>query len=354
MNSNKKNISTLKLAHITISAKQAEAIDRYARRLALEGGPHAAGSAIRAKTYASVISDTLTKGQSSVLDQYAAGKLPALLFTGLKPDTDDTPPDEALSIEKLGLHPTCILLAARNQLLLSLLQHVAFAYDIDNEGKTTRLVANFRGGGASPIVSEPYADDVELSSHAGLSLGPHTEPPYYCARSAHEDHSPAPCALILTARWNPLNEPTRIIPMRPVIDSLPGCCVVELTSHSFQYTRSDCFVSGAGEPDGLIPILQHDNAGTFAIRYNDYRFSTCANSYPEAHAALSLLRDQIHSSKQIEVNIQPHNTLIINNTLTLHCRDTVTDNRRLLIRLFGYSRHAQPIIINNDPLIVKG
>jgi len=355
MNSNNKNKKhTPRVPKICFKHAQAVAIDRYCHRLTEKGGPHAPGSAIRAETYAHVIMEMLSKNQIHTLDQYAQGKLPALLFTGLKRDEQDIPPDTMPCIQQLDEHPACIKLAARNQLLLSLVRHAAFAYDIDNDGKTTRLVGNFRGGGATPLPLEPACENVELSSHAGLSLGPHTEPPYYCSRAALENHSPAPCALILTARWNPRNEPTRIIPMKPVIDRLPGCCVVELTSKSFQYTRSDYFIEGTGEPDGCIPILQHDSAGTFAIRYNDYRFSTNDRSNPELQSALSLLRTNIHSAPKLEINIQPDNTLLINNTLTLHCRDTISDNRRLLIRLFGYSSYAQPIILNNDPLIVKG
>lgn len=351
---NKNNKLTTRLPTLSFNTAQAAAIERYCQRLATEGGPHAAGSAIRANTYASVIADMLSKAQVHMMEQYAQGKLPALLFIGMKSNIQDIPPETMPSIQQLDEHPICIKLASRNQLLLSLVQHAAFAYDIDNDGKTTRLVGNFRGGGATPLPTESTDDDVELSSHAGLSLGPHTEPPYYCSRAAMENHSPAPCALILTARWNPRNEPTRIIPMKPVIDRLPGCCVVELTSKSFQYTRSDCFVQGTGEPDGCIPILQHDCAGTFAIRYNDYRFSTSIGSSPEAQSALSLLKTHVHNARKIEVNIQPCNTLLINNTLTLHCRDTVSDNRRLLIRLFGYSSYARPIVLNSDPLIVKG
>lgn len=41
-------------------------------------------------------------------------------------------------------------------------------------------------------------------------------------------------------------------------------------------------------------------------------------------------------------------------TLIPHGRDVVQDNRRLLIRLFGYSAGASPVAISDDPLVVRG
>ncbi|WP_287814928.1 hypothetical protein [Pseudomonas sp.] len=342
------------LPELSFTPEQASCIARFSRRLALEGGPHACGSAIRSQTYATVIEDILEQDQSTLLQHYAEGKLPALLFSGLQRDDHDSAPDVLPALGELEGQFECLVLAARNQLLLSLVRHSAFAYDMDNDGKTIRLVANFKGGGITPLDTEPGQDDVELSSHAGLSLGPHTEPPYFCSRASAQGHSPAPCALILTARWNPRNEPTRIIPMTPVVDGLPGGCVLELTAPRYRYTRSDCFVEGRGAQEENIPILQHDPAGAFSIRYNDYRFSTCSEANQKTIIALGKLRQRIQESPTIDINLQPDKVLIINNTMTLHCRDVITDNRRLLIRLFGYSPYAQPIVLVQDPLIVQG
>ncbi len=342
------------LPEIIFTKQQASCIARYSARLAAEGGPHAPGSAIRSETFACVIRDTLTPPQSSLLEQYIEGKLPALLFRGLASDWQDCAPDTLPALEELESHIQCLTLAGRNQLLLSLARHSAFAYDMDNCGKTIRLVANFKGGGNTPLLTELDQGSVEVSSHAGLSLGPHTEPPYYGARCSAQGHSPAPCALILTARWNPRNEPTRIIPMAPIIDELPSCCVLELTAPCFQYTRSDCFIAGRGEPEEDIPILQRDPAGAFAIRYSDYRFTIRSEADSKTKTALSKLKEHINKAATIDINLQPDNALLINNTMTLHCRDVIKDNRRLLIRLFGYSAYADPIILNPDPLIVKG
>lgn len=52
--------------------------------------------------------------------------------------------------------------------------------------------------------------------------------------------------------------------------------------------------------------------------------------------------------------LTPCSAVLINNYRALHCRDIVRDNRRLLIRLFGYSRFVTPIVLSEDPLIVKG
>ena len=52
--------------------------------------------------------------------------------------------------------------------------------------------------------------------------------------------------------------------------------------------------------------------------------------------------------------LQPSTALVINNSRALHGRDTVKDNRRLLVRLFGYSPFAQPVVLREDPLLVRG
>jgi len=86
------------------------------------------------------------------------------------------------------LHKFAEELAARNQILLKLVDNSALAYDMDNEGKLVRLVANFKGGGLTKIPAEP--DIKGLSSHSSLALGPHTVAPYWCAANVKDGHSP--------------------------------------------------------------------------------------------------------------------------------------------------------------------
>lgn len=38
----------------------------------------------------------------------------------------------------------------------------------------------------------------------------------------------------------------------------------------------------------------------------------------------------------------------------LHSRDTILDNRRLLVRLFAYAPHSEPLVLQSDPLVVSG
>ncbi len=96
-----------------------------------------------------------------------------LVFEGLRTITDSPPPHELPNLRSLENRHDVLWLAARNQILLELVDHKAFAYDMDNEGKMIRLVANFKGGGLTRIPDEP--DHKEISSHSGLALGPHTE-----------------------------------------------------------------------------------------------------------------------------------------------------------------------------------
>lgn len=120
-----------------------------------------------------------------------------LIFTGLLNVTDATPPPELPALAILENRFDILCLAARNQILLNLVDHRSFAYDIDNDGKLVRLVANFKGGGIERINTEPAK--IEISWHSGLLLGPHTEAPYWCAVKAKDNHSPSPSALILSA-----------------------------------------------------------------------------------------------------------------------------------------------------------
>lgn len=46
--------------------------------------------------------------------------------------------------------------------------------------------------------------------------------------------------------------------------------------------------------------------------------------------------------------------IVVNNNRALHCRDIVKDNRRLLVRLFGLSKFSEPLVISEDPLLLRG
>ncbi|MCX7079792.1 MAG: TauD/TfdA family dioxygenase, partial [Pseudomonas sp.] len=126
------------------------------------------------------------------------------------------------------------------------------------------------------------------------------------------------------------------------------------TSSSFNYSRSDSFVTGKGE-DGLdVSILDFDENGSFALRYNTYRFSTSQHASDIAKEALNRFREEIERAETVKFFLQPTTALLINNCRALHCRDVIEDNRRLLVRLFGYSRFAAPTVLSNDPLLVQG
>jgi hypothetical protein len=239
-------------------------------------------------------------------------------------------------------------------LLLELAFHRAFAFDIDNHGQQVRLVGNFKGGGCQPRLDEDRQTAVELSSHSGLRLGAHTEAPYHCSVRALGGHSPAPSALILGARWNPAHEPTLITPLAPIIQRLGSLHALALTSPAFDYTRSDCFVQGLGEAGSAVSMLQFEAHGGFSMRYNAYRFSLNDRASLAAAQAFDAFTALLGQAQPVAFDLQPDNALLINNSRALHGRDTVSDNRRLLVRLFGYAPYAHPVVLNDDPLLVRG
>ncbi|MFJ4386611.1 TauD/TfdA family dioxygenase [Pseudomonas sp. NPDC089408] len=247
-----------------------------------------------------------------------------------------------------------LYLASRNQILLNLVDYRSFAFDIDNGGKQVRLVGNFKGGGQNLLSDELDHHEAELSSHSGLMLGPHTEPPYNCSINSESGHSPAPSALILTARWNPLKEPTSLIPVRDAVARLNGLEALALSSKSFCFTRSDCFVKDDSEQTVENSILQFDPKGEFTLRFSSYRYSLHNEASQPARQAYRSLVHLLGQAKSHEFILHPGSALLINNSQTLHAREIVKDNRRLLIRLFGYSPDARPLILKQDPLVVRG
>jgi hypothetical protein len=332
---------------------QARFIDQGASHIAGMGGPQMPGTQRLASHYARHLVSFLDTQQLAVIRGYMEGRRPLILYQGLCEEADPIPL-RLPSYSSLVCSSECLKLAGRCQILLALLDQRAFAFDMDNEGQIVRLVANFKGGGATPLPLEGGAASIEQSSHAGIELGAHTEAPYQCSQTAVHGHSPAPSSLILTARWNPLQEPTRVTPLRPVIAALDAETVLALASANFEYTRSDSFMAGHGEPTAPISILQFDSEYGFAVRYNQYRFSTLPSGSRRIRAAYEKFTSAIAMASFVDGVLSAGSAMVLNNVTALHARDVVQDNRRLLIRLFGYSAGASPVAISDDPLIVRG
>ena len=211
--------------------RQSILLHRFAEELAAIGGPQAQGAKSKASLAATELKFSFSKDQCELLAAYSNGLVCVLIFEGLQKITDGSPPNELPDLTFLESRYDVLFLAARNQILLKLVDNISFAYDMDNEGKLVRLVANFKGGGLIKINAEP--DIKELSSHSGLALGPHTEAPYWCAMNAKDGHSPSPSSLILSALWNPSLEPTRVIPLLPILKKIGVTNCLGLTTGNF-------------------------------------------------------------------------------------------------------------------------
>ncbi|OLS60826.1 TauD/TfdA family dioxygenase [Pseudomonas putida] len=342
------------VATLTLDNDQLDQLHKASLDLARHGGPQLPGAALKARLWARLLETSLRPAQQATVNLFADGKLAALLFSRLRAPKDDPLPERLPDLARLERDFTCLYLGSRNQVLLELVRHCAFAFDIDNDGKHLRLVGNFKGGGRQPRHDENRRAPVELSSHAGLRLGPHTEAPYHCSVVAHDGHSPAPSALVLSARWNPADEPTRIVPLRSVIEGLGSLDVLALSSRSFDFTRSECFVDGRGAGGTATSIIDFDEQGGFSVRYNAYRFSLNDHASDAAARAFDAFQERLAQTRPVDFVLQPDTVLLVNNTRALHGRELLSDNRRLLIRLFGYSRFARPLILTEDPLLVRG
>lgn len=293
------------IINFQFTEQQARLLDSGSRQTAAIGGPDVAGAADMSAHHAKALKHSMNTQQRDMLEVFSCGKAAAIEFTAMLTPCFDPVPERLAPIDIINTEPATLYLASRSQILLSLVNYRSFAFDIDNGSMQVRLVGNFKGGGKNLLPDELDHHHVELSSHSGLLLGPHTEPPYNCSINAESGHSPAPSALILTARWNPLQEPTRLIPVRNAV---------------------------ANSTD-----LRH------------WRF----HRNHSRHAYRSLKR-LLSEAKSHDFQLHPGSALLINNSQTLHAREIVKDNRRLLIRLFGYSPDARPLILQQDPLVVRG
>lgn len=262
-------------------------------------------------------------------------------------------PDVLPIMQELEVDLECLKLSASNQILLATVEQFAFAYDIDNYGKIMRLVGNFKGGGATKLANEDLSK-VDKSSHSGIALGAHTEAPYHSATKVVNGHSPAPSSLVLTARYNPLSEPTTVIPLQPILERLHYLELLALTTNNFDFTRSETFTDGKGAGGSKVSILEFNDNGIIGIKYNSYRFTANPSAPEKIKKALDKFNLLIESAASYKINLQPNTCIIINNTLALHCRDVIQDNRRLLIRIFGYLNNIECIKLQNDPVLVQG
>lgn len=337
---------------LSFNSLQSKRLKTCSEDLAAFGGPQALGAGVKAAAAAMELKCLLSKEQCDVIEAYSDGLFSLLIFKGLLKVTDTNPPEELPALALLEQRHDVLCLASRNQILLTLVGNSSFAYDIDNEGKLIRLVANFKGGGQTKINAEPHIK--ELSSHSGLALGPHTEAPYWCALHAEGGHSPAPSSLILSALWNPSMEPTSVIPLPAVLEKIGSLNCMALSSNSFQFTRSDSFVRGKGEGGRNVSILGFDNHVGFIARFNSYRFSVNESAPIFIKTAYAALCQRIGETTPFEHTLTQESAMVINNIRALHCRDVIKDNRRVLVRIFGLSKFASPLVISEDPLVLRG
>lgn len=336
----------------SFDTQQSKQLHTFSDEIAIIGGPQATGAKAKASLAATELKFSLSKDQCELLNAYSDGLISLLIFEGLQKITDASPPDELPDLPLLENRYDVLCIAARNQILLKLVDNRAFAYDMDNEGQLVRLVANFKGGGLKKINAEPEIK--ELSSHSGLALGPHTEAPYWCAIDAKDGHSPAPSSLILSALWNPGLEPTSVIPLPPVLEKIGVTNCLALTTGGFQFTRSDSFVSGKGEDGRNVSILEFNDKVGFAARFNSYRFSANEGTSNFVKSAYAALFQGVAETTPYEYTLTQESAIIINNVRALHCRDVIKDNRRVLVRIFGLSKFSSPLVISEDPLLLRG
>ncbi|MGU3311141.1 hypothetical protein [Acinetobacter sp. M5A5_2a] len=354
MNQIVKNLETY---HLHLSSEISHLISEMSYELALLGGPDSLYVQEKILAFKEILSTKLNSYEKSMIEKYIHREIPYLVLEGLnikkldRSKIDITQSTQLPSLEILEKDIDILTLASSEQIILALLEEDAFAFDIDNVGKIVRVVANLKGGGATKIENE----NPDKSSHSGIELTAHTEAPYHTVTKVVNNHSPAPSSLILTARWNPLNEPTSLIPISRVLSQLTIEEILALTTESFNFTRSETFNEGQGSGGENVSILEVDKYGYKAMKYNSYRFTPNENASIKIKNAFYKFESIVRKTSIVNsINLNPNTVLIINNSLCLHCRDVIKDNRRTLVRLFGYRKNLDYIVLQKNPLIVKG
>ncbi len=121
------------------------------------------------------------------------------------------------------------------------------------------------------------------------------------------NHSPAPSSLILTARWNPLNEPTSLIPISRILSQLTLEETMALTTESFNFTRSETFNEGQGSGGKNVSILEVDKHGYIDMKYNSYRFTPNENASLKIKNAFYKFESIVRQAHIVDsINLNPN------------------------------------------------
>ena len=317
---------------VRLSAKQAHALQKECVSIVEAGGPESGTAQAMAAAAAERMQALLSKRQLAKFQRYANGQIAVLHVLGCDQPVNDPVPDVLPDRGCLQGDFVTNLLASRSQVILAMVGQDAVSYEFENKGLIARLVGNFLGGGETPIDVPESKVAAGSSSHHGGLLAPHTEGPYFAMRWDVTGPAPSPATLALTGRWNPLAEPTCVVVLRPILNSL-GIQLIGLCLSAFRFGVSDSY-EGAEAPR-QVQVVEYAKDGDFAVRYNDLRLQAEDDAPEIAKGALAALRDKIHSARPRHVALGPSDVLLINNTQAVHARDIVRDNRRLLIRVFG-------------------
>jgi hypothetical protein len=336
------------LSYLELASEEVLRLNAWADRIAKVGGPDVAAAATLVEQAVADLVVNLSPIVRKTIGQYRGGELAALTFTGLTVGRAPPPPAILPARRRLQASRYIRFLAARSQVLLALCNENAFAFDIENDGQIVRLVADFSGLDRST----QHRAGGQSSQH-GTRLMPHTEGPYHSSQRVVGEHSPAPSSLILTAAWNPENEPTGLILTQPLLEHQTGEALCALVRPDFMFSRSDSYVADA-QPPVATSLLELDPFGEFALRFNRGKVSCRPDAPPAAHRSLAALFVAIDNAQLIEVALQNNVVCLINNSRVVHLRDAVADPRRVLVREFGARRQLPQVVLRANPRLVRG
>ncbi|MDZ7818691.1 MAG: hypothetical protein U5K55_08755 [Aliarcobacter sp.] len=142
---------------IYFEKKQADYLHHLSDEIAFLGGPEDPRTNSLVSMGVVKLKEKLSSSQNSILHNYINGETSVLVFENMNEfSIESDTPDKFPPLSVLEKSYDILYLGGRNQILLKLIEEDAFAYDIDNEGKLIRVVANLIDENAPILIKKAY------------------------------------------------------------------------------------------------------------------------------------------------------------------------------------------------------
>lgn len=311
--------------------------------IAKNGGPQVSGSRKLAAESAQILVEFLTEDQKQIVSKFSSGEISLLVFRCMNAINNHVDSVFLSSSVKIKKEFYCLVLAARNQILLHLVSHCECP--LGHDKPPFDVIGNFNEDSEAWTEAGAPSGTAETASAYRLALKARTEPPRRCSTVSPGVRPPTPSALILTARWNPRRELITAIPISRAIDKIDRKTISALTKHDFKlFLNGDS--STQSDMQHYFPILEYNDKNFVSINFNPYHSIPSDGLSDYSKAALEMLFNEISKLPMVRLSLDASSALLINNMKALNCCDLEPNDRQLIVKMAGYSklgRHAAAV-----------